>query len=76
MIGSKKIDAINNADIYDIYKDLFYLSEKEREEKLLQGIKSANGLKALVEAKKADGTTITVTINVNNISIRSLQGLL
>ena len=68
MLGSKKIDAINNADIYDTYKDLFYLSEKEREEKLLQGIKSANGLKALVEAKKADGTTITVTIKENAVT--------
>ena len=39
------IDTINNSDIYDTYKDL-YLSEKEREEKLLQGIQPANGLKA------------------------------
>ena len=43
MLGFKKIDTINNPGIYDIYKDL-YLSEKEREEKLLQGIQSANGL--------------------------------
>ena len=35
MLGSKDTDTINNLDIYD--KDL-YLSEKEREEKLLQGI--------------------------------------
>ena len=45
MLGSKDIDTINNSDIYDIYRDL-YLSEKEREGKLLQGIQSANGLKA------------------------------
>ena len=45
MLGSKDIDTINNSDIYDTYKDL-YLSEKEREEKLLQGIQPANGLKA------------------------------
>ena len=31
---------INNADIYDTYKDL-YLSEKEREDKLLQVTQSA-----------------------------------
>ena len=37
MLGSTDIDTINNLDIYDTYKDL-YLSEKEREEKLLQGI--------------------------------------
>ena len=37
MLDSTDIDMINNSDIYDIYKDL-YLSEKEREEKLLQGI--------------------------------------
>ena len=34
MLGSKDNDTINNSDIYDIYKDL-YLSDKEREEKLL-----------------------------------------
>ena len=37
ILGSTDIDTINNSDIYDTYKDL-YLSEKEREEKLLQGI--------------------------------------
>ena len=50
ILGSKEIDTINNADIYDTYKNL-YLSEKEREEKLLQGIQSVNGLKAQVQAK-------------------------
>ena len=49
MLGSKDIDTINNSDIYDTYKDL-YLSKKEREEKLLQGIQSANGLNAHVGA--------------------------
>ena len=51
MLGSKDIDTINNSDVYDTYKDL-YLSEKEHEEKLLQGIQLANGLKARVGAKK------------------------
>ena len=51
MLGSEDIDMINNSDIYDTYKDL-YLSEKEREEKLLQGIQSANGSEARVGAKK------------------------
>ena len=37
------------------------MSKKEREEKLLQGIQSASGLKALVGAKKADGTEVTMT---------------
>ena len=37
MLGSKEIDTINNSDIYDTYKDI-YLSEKEHEEKLLQGM--------------------------------------
>ena len=41
-LGSKKIDTTYNADIYGTYKDL-QLSEKEREEKLLQGMQSANG---------------------------------
>ena len=38
MLGLKEIDTINNnADVYDTYKGL-YLSEKEREGKLRQGI--------------------------------------
>ena len=60
MLGSKDIDTINNSDIYDTYKDL-YLSQKEHEEKLLQGIQSANGLRARMGAKKAGGTALTVT---------------
>ena len=51
MLGSKDIDTINNSDIYNTYKDL-YLSKKEREEKLLLGIKSANGLIARLSAKR------------------------
>ena len=35
MLGSKEINTINDLDIYDTYKDP-YLSEKEREEKLLE----------------------------------------
>ena len=51
MLGSRDVDTINNSNIYDTYKDL-YLSKKEREEKLLQGIQSANGLKVRLGAKK------------------------
>ena len=57
MLGSTDIDTINNSDIYDTYKDL-YLSEKEREEELPQGIQSANGLKARVDGKKSDKKAI------------------
>ena len=66
ILGSKDIDTINNSDIYDTYTDL-YLSEKKCEEKLLQGIQSANGLKARLGLKKADGTSLTVTIQENTI---------
>ena len=59
MLSSKNIDTINNSDVYDIYKDHF-LSKKEREQKLLQGIQLASGLKAQVVAKKADDTALTV----------------
>ena len=52
MLGSKEIDTISNSDIYDTNNDL-YLSKKEREEKLLQGIQWANGLTAQVGAKKS-----------------------
>ena len=64
MLGSKDIDRINNSDIYDTYKDL-YLSEKEREEKLLHGIQSINSLKARVGAKKTDGTALAATTQEN-----------
>ena len=60
MLGSKDIHMINNSDIYDTYKNLF-LSEEESKEKLLQGKQLANGLKARLNAKKADDTTLTVT---------------
>ena len=66
ILGSKDIDKINNSDIYYTYKDL-YLSEKEREEKLLQAIQSANGLKARMGAKKADGTALTMRTQENAI---------
>ena len=43
------------------------MREKEREEKLLQGIQSPNGLKARVCAKKADGIALTLTSQENAI---------
>ena len=64
MLGSKEIDANNNSDIYDTYKN-FYLSKKEREKRLIQGIQSGNGLKARVRAKKADDTAVTLTTREN-----------
>ena len=64
MLGSKGIDTINNSDIYDTYKDL-YLSEKEREEKLLQRMQLAHGLKARVGEKEVNGTALTVTTQEN-----------
>ena len=53
MFVSKEIDAINNSDIDDTYKDL-YLNKKECEKNLLQCIQSVNGLKACAGSKKAD----------------------
>ena len=64
--GSKEIDVINSACIYDTHKD-FYLSEKEHEERLLQGLQLANGLKAQLGAKKSDGTALTLTTQENVI---------
>ena len=66
MFGSKDIDMIDDSDIYDTYKGL-YQSEKEREEKLLQGIESANGLKSRVGAKISDGTALALTTQENAI---------
>ena len=65
MLGSKEIDVINNSDINGRYKDL-YLSKKEQE-RLLQGIQSANGLKASTGAKKTDGTALAKTTQENVI---------
>ena len=51
ILGSKSIDTISNSDIYDTYKEL-YLSEKEREDRLFEGIQSGNGLKTRMRAIK------------------------
>ena len=67
MLGSTHIDTIDNTDAFDTYKDL-YLSEKEREEKLLQGIQPASDLKPRLGAKKADGTALSVTNQENAIN--------
>ena len=74
ILGSKDIDTINNSDVYDTYKDL-YLSQKEREEKLLQGIQSPNCLKAWVGAKNADRMALTVTTQENAIKRRLIKAL-
>ena len=66
ILGSKEIETVNNSHICDTYKDL-YLNKKERKEKLLQGIQSANGLKARLGAKKTDGTAMTVATEKNAI---------
>ena len=65
-LGSKETDVINNSCICDAYKDL-YLSEKERDERLLQGIQPANGLKARLDAKKSDDTALILTTQENVI---------
>ena len=65
-LGSKEIDVINNASVFDAYKNL-YLSKKKREERILQGIQLANGLKALLGAKNSDGTALTLTTQENVI---------
>ena len=66
MLSSKEIGTINNSDIYDTYKDL-YLSKKEHEEKVFQGIQPVNGLKTQMCAKKADWTVLAVTTQENAI---------
>ena len=73
-LSSKSIDTSNNSDIYNTYKDL-YLSKKEHEEMLLQGIQLVNGLKAWVGAKKVDGTALTVTTLKMPLKTRLLIGL-
>ena len=65
-LGSTSIDTIDNSNIYDMYKDL-YLSKKEREERLLQGLQLVNGLRAHVSGKKVDGTALRMTTKENVI---------
>ena len=45
---------------YDAYKDL-YVSEKVREERLIQGMRLANGLKERLGTRKSDSTALTLT---------------
>ena len=66
ILGSEDIDMINNSEIYETYKDL-YLSEKQREERLLQGIQPVNGLKERLDAKKVDGIALILTNQENGI---------
>ena len=66
LLGLKNIVTINNSDIYDTYKEL-YLGEKEREERLLQGIQSANGLEAWMGAKKVDDTALALRTQENAV---------
>lgn len=59
ILGSKEIDTINNAYIFDIYQELCF-SEKELEEKLHQVIQSKNSLNAWAGAKKQLKTLIMI----------------
>ena len=63
-LRSKKIDVISNSCIYDAYNELC-LNEKESEERVLQGIQPANGLKVRLGAKKSDGTALALTTQEN-----------
>ena len=65
-VGSTDIDTINNSVIYDTYKDL-YLSRKEHEERLLQGLQPASGLKAQLGTKKSGGMALTLKTQENAI---------
>ena len=58
-----------------MYKDLYLSKKKKRQEKLLQGIQLANGLKGRVGAKKADGTALTLTIQENSIKKSLIKDL-
>ena len=59
-LGSKEIESINNSNIFDTYNDL-YLSKKDRQDRILQGIQSSNGLKGRLGSTKSDGTALTLT---------------
>ena len=52
-----------------------YLSEKEHEVKLLQGIQPANGLKTLVGAKKLDSTALKWQRRKMPLKRRLINGL-
>ena len=54
---------------YDAYKDL-YVSEKVREERLIQGMRLANGLKERLGTRKSDSTALTLTTQEDVIKKR------
>ena len=66
MLGLKETDTVNNEDIYDTCKNI-YFSVKECEENLLQGIKSAKGSTARAGVKETNGMAKTVTTQENRI---------
>ena len=63
-LGPTELEVVENADIFDTYKDL-YLTKKQRENMQLQGIQPENGLKARLGAKKSDGTDLTLSTAEN-----------
>jgi len=65
-LGSKDLETVNNSCIFDTYKDL-YLPKHEREDRFLQGIQGAQGLKARVGATKEDGGALAFTDEENAI---------
>ena len=66
--GSKTLEQINNAYIYDVYQDLFIPEVKSKKYRLLKGIQNEPGRKARVGATKDDGTALTVTKEENAIA--------
>ena len=65
-LGSIEIETIENCDIFDTYKDLF-LTEKKRKNMHFQGIQLKNGLDARLDAKKSDGTDLTLSTAENAV---------
>ena len=63
-LGSIEIETIENCDIFDTYKDLFLT---KRENMHFQGIQPKNGLDARLDAKKSDGTDLTLSTAENAV---------
>ena len=66
-LDSTELEVIENADIFDTYKDP-YLTKKQREKMQLERIQPENSLKARAGTKTADGTDLTLSTAENAVN--------
>ena len=65
-LGLTELKLIKNADIFDMYKNL-YLPKNRCKNMHFQGFQPENGLKGRIGAKKADGTDLRLSTAENAV---------